>query len=79
MLVFCMALISYLHVVVVLACYSCCCSLHVWVSAIMIGTTSFMGEWLLLASLFVVCCLLLLDSTLQGSGLAPAVGPFGAS
>jgi hypothetical protein len=61
-----------------LAC-SCCCSLHVWVSAIVIGTASFLVEWLLLAYFFVVCCLLLFDSTLQGSGPAPAVGPFGAS
>jgi hypothetical protein len=37
------------------------------------------GGWLLLASFFVVCCLLLLDSTLQGTGPAPAVGPFSAS
>jgi hypothetical protein len=61
-----------------LAC-SCCFSLHVWVSAIMIGTTSFLGECLLLASLFVVCCLLLLDATLQGFGPAPTLGPFGSS
>jgi hypothetical protein len=58
-----------------LAC-SCCCSFHVWVSTIAIGTTSFLGEWLLLASFFVVCCLLLFDSTLQSSGPARAVGPY---
>jgi membrane-bound metal-dependent hydrolase YbcI (DUF457 family) len=51
----------------------------IWVSAIVIGTTSFLGEWLLLSSFFVVCCLLLLDSTLQGSNPAPVLGPFGAS
>jgi hypothetical protein len=36
-------------------------------------------DWLLLASLFVVSCLLLFDSNLEGSGPAAAVGPFGAS
>jgi hypothetical protein len=36
-------------------------------------------DWLLLASLFIVSCLLLFDSNLQGSGPAAAVGPFGAS
>jgi len=44
-----------------------------------IGTASFMVGWLLLASLFVVCCLLLLDSSLHGWGPAVAVGPSGAS
>jgi hypothetical protein len=61
-----------------LAC-SCCCSLHVWVSAIVIGTASFLVGWSLLASFFVVCCFLLFDSTLQGFGPAHVIGPFGAS
>jgi hypothetical protein len=58
---------------------SCFFNLHVWVSVIAIGTASILGEWLFLASLFIVCCLLLLDATLQGSGPAPALGPFGSS
>jgi hypothetical protein len=33
---------------------------------------------LLLVHFFVVCYLLFLDSTLQGSGPVPALGPFGA-
>jgi hypothetical protein len=45
----------------------------------MIGKRSFVGEWLLLAYFFTICFLLLLDSTLQGSGPAPALGPFGSS
>jgi hypothetical protein len=40
---------------------------------------SFLVDWLLLASLFTICYLLLFDSTLQGLGSAGAVGPFGAS
>jgi hypothetical protein len=77
-LFFASPLISYLHVVVVLACL-CCCSLHVWGYVIAIGTASFLVEWLLLASFFAECYLLLFDSTLQGSGPTPAFGPFGAS
>jgi hypothetical protein len=61
-----------------LAC-SCCCSLYVWGSTIAIGTMSFLVEWLLLSSFFVVCCLLLFDLTLQSSGPAPVVRTFGAS
>jgi hypothetical protein len=58
---------------------SSCCSFHVWGSATAIGIVTFLVDWLLLASLFVGCCLLLFDSTLQGSGPATAVGPSGAS
>jgi hypothetical protein len=36
-------------------------------------------DWLFLAYLFIVSCLLLFDSNLQGSGPAATVGPFGAS
>jgi hypothetical protein len=79
MLVFCMTLISYLHVVVVLAC------LFVLLQFAHLGfynrawNNIVPGGWLLLASFFVVCCLLLVDSTLQGCGPAPALGPFDAS
>ena len=61
--------------------FSClsCCSLHIWGSATAIGTATFLVDWLLLASLFVGYCLLLFDSTLQGSGPVAAIGPFGAS
>jgi hypothetical protein len=58
---------------------SCCCNLHIWGSATAIGTAPFLVDWLLLACLFIVCCLLLFDLTLQGSSLSAAVGPFGAS
>jgi hypothetical protein len=44
-----------------------------------IGTATFLEDWLFLAYLFVGCCLLLFDSTLQGSGPMATVGPYGAS
>jgi hypothetical protein len=77
MLSFFMALISYLHVLVVLACMFVLlqfarlgfCSRD-WKSLVPRG-------WLLLTPFFIVCCLLLLDSTFQGSGPEPALGPFG--
>lgn len=69
--------------------YCCCSCLPVHLVAVctfgvmqpptLIGTTSFLVDWLLVASLFIGCCLLLFDSTLQGSGPAAAVGHFGGS
>jgi len=72
-------LISYLHVLIVLAC------LFVLLQFERLGFCSrdwkslVPGGWLLCVPFFAVCCLLFLDLTLQGSGPAPALGPFGAS
>jgi len=46
--------------------FSCssCYSLHIWDSATAIGTVTFLVNWLMLASLFAGCCLLLFDSNL---------------
>jgi hypothetical protein len=78
MLAFFMALISYLHVLVVLTC------MFVLLQFARLGFCSrdwkslVPGGWLLFVPFFVVCCLLLLDSTLQGSCPTHALGPFGA-
>jgi hypothetical protein len=79
MIAFFMAPISYLHVLVVLAC------LFVLLQFARLGFCSRDckslvpggGGGLLLFPFFVVCCLLLLDSNLQGSSPTPALGPFG--